>query len=656
MTDRARQAIRPELLAEVFATFVPMDRAAATRRAAVAIETLGATRSLSDLIGLRIALEALEVGPLRRFTRGTQDRRERALLGWATSPIPQQRTTFQALKRLALFLAYADPEEHSSAPMNDSWAPIGYLPPARVTDPPAPLVRPLDVSRTDSSPLTFDAEVVIVGSGAGGSVVAARLAEAGRDVLVLEAGGYRPEAEMPISEAQAWRDMLLDRGAASTQDLSVTILAGATLGGGTTVNWTTTIRPPDWLRDEWETDHGLIGFASAETDADLARLEDELEVMPPTVVPPKDQLILDGARALGWEADVTQRSAGPCTRCGGCTFGCQLGAKRSALRVHLARAGAAGARILTEARATALRHRAGDAVGVVGRLEPDGRPFAVRARQTVVAAGALRTPVLLERSRIDHPAIGRGLRLHPSVVIAARMAERAEMWVGPLQAARSLEFVRPGGSDGSVHAHGGFIIEAAPPHPGLAMAALPWAGREEAARLAGTLGNLAPLIALVRDQGGGRVRAGTGGRARVSYRLDPRDGSTARRALIEMSRLARAGGAAELLAVATPGRWWRDGDDFERYLEALSHLDTGANRITVFSAHQMGTARAGKDPRTSATDPWGRVRRSQRGEMLRGAYVADASLFPSASGVNPMLTIMACAERVARAVLDDRGS
>ena len=460
---------------------------------------------------------------------------------------------------------------------------------------------------------------------------------------------------MPVSEGEAWRDMLLERGAASTDDLSVTILAGATLGGGTTVNWTTTLRPPDWLRDEWEAEHGLAGFTSAETDADLARLEAELGVLPPTTVPPKDRLILDGARALGWEADVTQRNAGPCIECGGCTFGCQLGAKRSALRVHLAAASAAGARILTGARVTAVRSRAGAVTGVVGRLEPDGRPFAVRAGRVVVAAGALRTPVVLQRSGIDHPALGRFLRLHPTVVVAVRLADRANMWIGPLQAARSLQFAQPGGPDRTAPAHGGFIVEAAPPHPGLAMAALPWAGRDGAVALGATLGHLAPLIALTRDRGGGRVRPGAGGRAKVSYRLDPRDAATVRRALVEMSRLARAGGATEILSVATPGRWWRAGDDFERYLAELAVLDTGANRITLFSAHQMGTARAGKDPRAAATDPWGRVRLGWRGDMLRGAYVADASLFPSASGVNPMLTIMALAERVARAVQDDLG-
>ena len=539
--------------------------------------------------------------------------------------------------------------------MNALWEAIGYAPPEQLAEPAEPTLTTLDVDRTGGEPLVLDADVVVVGSGAGGGVVAARLGEAGRSVLVVEAGGHRPEGQMPVSEGEAWREMFLDRGATSTEDLAITILAGSTLGGGTTVNWSTSIAPPDWLRDEWESEHGLEGFTGAETDADIARLTDELGILPPTIVPPKDQLILDGAKALGWDADVSPRNAGPCVECGGCTFGCQRGSKRSGLRTHLATAHARGARLLTDARVTQVRHHDGVVHGVVGRMAPGGRPFAVRAPQVVVAAGGLRTPVILQRSGIEHSAIGRNLRIHPVVAVAARMPDRVEMWRGPLQAARSLEFARPGPASGTIGpAHGGFVIEAAPSHPGLAMAAFPWTGRADALELATTLAHRAPIFALVRDHGAGRVRAGPGGRARIAYRLDRQDADTARRALVEMARLVRAGGAEDLLALATPAQWWRAGDDFDGFLGELASLDTGANRVTLFSAHQMGTARAGADPAASATDPWGRIRLDRHGGTLRGGYVADSSLFPSASGINPMLTIMVLAERVARAVIDDR--
>jgi choline dehydrogenase-like flavoprotein len=186
------------------------------------------------------------------------------------------------------------------------------------------------------------------------------------------------------------------------------------------------------------------------------------------------------------------------------------------------------------------------------------------------------------------------------------------------------------------------------------MAALPWSGRADAVARAESLRRLVPLIAIIRDEGGGRVRPAGGGRSRISYRLGVHDAATARRALVEMARLARAGNAAGIRAVATPGRGWRDGEGFDAFLAELDAIDTGPNRLSLFSAHQMGSARAGADPRSSATDPWGRVRADRGGSLLRGAYVADGSLLPTAPGVNPMLTIMAFAERVARAIISDR--
>jgi choline dehydrogenase-like flavoprotein len=650
-------------LAEVFATLAPMSEADARRRADAALETLVATRTRRDVLELGLALRALDLAPLNAaggaglttFGAASQAQRERILLSWAMSRIPQRRTAFQALKRLGLFLAYADPGPNPDAPHNEGWGRIGYAPRASPPDAVAPAVSPLAIDRVTSEPLRLEADVVVVGSGAGGGVVAARLAEAGRSVLVVEAGVHRAEPDLPRSEAEAWRDLYLDRGATSTHDLSFTILAGATLGGGTSINWTTSLAPPGWLREEWERGHGLEGMTSTATAADIARLEDELRLMPPSAVPSKDRLILDGAAALGWEADVTARNAGPCDRCGSCGFGCPWGSKRSTLRVHLPMAQAAGARILDGARVRRVLHDGGRVGGVTGRLEPGGRGFVVRAPQVVLASGGLRTPVVLAASGIGHADLGRHLRLHPTPVMAAGLADPAAMWIGPLQAARSLEFARPGpaSEDGIGPAHGGFIIEAAPAHPGLAAAALPWSGRDDGVEVVSRLPSLAPLIALIRERGEGRVRPIRGGRARIDYRLGREDAATARRALLEMARLGHAGGAVELLSVSVPGHRWLAGDDFGTYLRRLARIDTGPNRIGLFSAHQMGTARAGADPRSAPCDPWGRVRLDRGGRWLSGAYVADASLFPTPSGVNPMLTVMTLASRVARAVADD---
>ena len=272
--------------------------------------------------------------------------------------------------------------------------------------------------------------------------------------------------------------------------------------------------------------------------------------------------------------------------------------------------------------------------------------------------------MLLLRSGLQHPAIGKYLRLHPVPVVAARLPGLVEMWRGTTQGAGCFEFARPGPAAEIGPAHAGFTIESAPAHPGLVALGFPWEGAAHQRAVMERARSLAPFIAVVRDRGWGTVRPGHASGARIEYRIAPEDAQTARRALVEMARLAKAAGAAEILAVGTPGAWYepalsasRGGSSAEAewsaFLTHLAAFDFHPNRGFLFSAHQMGTARAGADPRLHACDPWGRVRASLDGTVIGGLYVADASLFPTASGVNPMVTVMVLARRVARTVQAD---
>lgn len=326
-------------LESVFATFAPGTEADAPRRATLAAETLDATADHAELRLLKLAIGSLEVPVANLATAGVWGRfsaldrrdRERIMRAWARHPVPRLRTAYQALKRLALFLAFAD-DGGTEPPHNPLWERIGYTPATRPAIDPGTLLRPMEVDRGPGATVQLEADVIIVGSGAGGGLVAARLAEAGLSVLVLEAGPFFAEADLPRGEGAAFRDLFLDRGTTATADLGITILAGSGVGGGTTINWTTSLLPPDWLRAEWAQSHGLAGFDGAEADDDLARLTRELDLQPPTVIPPKDRVILEGAAALGWEAAPNLRNAGPCTDCGACGFGCPYGSKRAGSR------------------------------------------------------------------------------------------------------------------------------------------------------------------------------------------------------------------------------------------------------------------------------------------------------------------------------------
>jgi choline dehydrogenase-like flavoprotein len=542
---------------------------------------------------------------------------------------------------------------------------IGYRPdsPAVAADrsPIRPFTLAFGVGSADE-PTRLDADVVVVGSGAGGGVVAAAVAEAGRAVIVLEQGPFVDESTMPRDELAAYDRLYLNHGLVTTWDGAITMLAGSVVGGGTLINWMSALEAPRSIRAAWTREHGIDGLGDGEAwSGDIEALERELSISPVEHPAPKDRAILLGAERLGWEAAPTRRNAIGCTDCGSCPFGCRRGTKQSGIRVHIARAAAAGVRIVPQVRVTRVLIERGRAVGVEGRAlipgsdgPPRSRPVVVRAPQVVVAAGALRSPAILQASGARHRAIGRHLRIHPTPVVVGRMPSPIDMWNGPLQGARSLEFAD------DERGRNGYVIESAPGHPGLLALALPWDGIDEHAATMHESRDLLPLVAVTRDGGEGRVTTTRAGHVRTDYELDMVGVATIRHAAARLARLARAAGADEILVCATPSLRFRpirgtqaaDDAAFERFVDQLETLDLGPNRTSLFSAHQMGTLRMGAGRRDHVCDPLGRVRAgSRRNRVIGGLYVADASLFPSGIGVNPMLTVMALARRVARTVL-----
>ena len=345
--------------------------------------------------------------------------------------------------------------------------------------------------------------------------MAADLARAGRSVIVLEAGPFVPEPEMPVDELAAFDRLYLNHGVNVSWDASILTLVGGAVGGGTLVNWMTCIAPPDRVRRRWADHHGVEGMDGPVVDADIEAIERELGVREPPNVPPKDQAILRGAAALGLEAAETRRNGVDCGDCGRCAFGCRRGAKQSGIRAHLAEAWRHGTRIVPDAPVDLVLIEDGRATGVEATVTVDGRPrrLRVRARSVVVAAGSLRTPIVLLRSGVDHPAMGRHLRLHPVSILGAFFDEDVTMWRGTMQAARSIEHL----GDGPDGDGGGFIVESAPGTPGLIGLVFPWTGRTAFSRLMGDIGHVAPLLAITADRGAGRVRISRTGRPRFDY-------------------------------------------------------------------------------------------------------------------------------------------
>jgi choline dehydrogenase-like flavoprotein len=263
----------------------------------------------------------------------------------------------------------------------------------------------------------------------------------------------------------------------------------------------------------------------------------------------------------------------------------------------------------------------------------------VRAPRVVVACGALESPALLLRSGIGGPAAGQNLRLHPCTAVGGQYESETRAWWGTPQAALVDEFANAG--DGH-----GFLIEATQYATGTIAAATPFVSGAEHKQAMSEVPTGASFIGLIRDKGSGRVTIDEAGQAVPWYSLtDPRDVETSHRALEAQVRLHVAAGARQIGALAAGVPTWRVGDDVDRYVERLKRIRLGAGGFRLFSAHQMGTCRMGSDAQTSVANPYGELHDTP------GVWIGDASAFPTSSGTNPMITIMALAHRTGEAIV-----
>jgi choline dehydrogenase-like flavoprotein len=546
---------------------------------------------------------------------------------WAGSRLPPQRRLAAAIGPVALLAAYAWP-----GPARDATGYPGPLGPA--PDVPRRL-RPL---RPDGDQ-ELSCDVVVVGSGAGGGVAAAELARAGLDVVVLEKGGYAAERDFSHIEGDAYRDLYLYAMTLTTDDLACRILAGSTLGGGTVVNYSTSFPTPPAVLAEWAATSGVEAFASGEVAASLEAVAARVGVTEGQSRPGvRDQLLERGLERLGWHAGTLPRNVRGCPQdagCGWCAFGCRTGAKQSTLVTYLEEAAAAGARLVVGADARRVLVAGGRAAGVEARAGGRHR-LVVRARAVVAAAGAIETPALLLRSGLGGQ-VGHHLRLHPGTAAMGVFAESVRWWEGTLQARYSAQLRRWMGPDAP-------IFETVPVHPGMAAAALPWRSAADHRTLMERSANLSLVGVLCRDTGAGRVRVDRDGSPRVRWRLDAGDEARMLAGVLAAGRVLAAAGASEVFSLHRQRFAFRPGDSkgHRNWMRAVSRAGFAGGRATLASYHQMGSCRMGTDPATSA------VGADHQAHELPGLYVADASLFPTASGVNPMLTVMALAHRAAR--------
>jgi choline dehydrogenase-like flavoprotein len=594
------------------------------------------------------ALPAETTDPIREFMDGlamlgfpeaSPDDRERFILAFMDAS-PEALGGIVTFKALTLMF-YAGMPDGSG--MNPAWAPMGY--PGPLSKPPATpkVIRPLE---PEGAEWNLEADAVVIGSGAGGGVIAARLAEQGKDVVILEGGGYYNEADFDQYELTAYQQLYRNGGLAATADGSLTLMTGANLGGGTTVNWTNCIRTRPAVRAEWAR-LGLEGVDGPDYDRHLDAIWQRLGVNDQCSDYNTPHLNLQRAcEKLGYSFARVTRNADPATyspdTAGYMGFGDQSGSKQGTLKTFLEDAYEHGARFVVRCRADRILTENGRATGVEATYNDGARQARVRikAQTVVVACGALDSPALLLRSGIGGPAVGKYLRLHPATAVVGVFDEPQKAWWGAPQTALSDQFSNL--EDGY-----GFLVECSHANPALGASALPWESGAQAKQFLAESPYQSSMVFLIRDRGHGRVTVDEQGGTVVNYGLeDPLDERHFRRGLQELVRLQEAAGARAIFSLHTRlKRWDRDsGGDIEAFAQDVHDGPLMPYEHATFSLHHMGSCRLGADPGTSVANPHGEL------HDTKGVWIGDGSGFPTASGTNPMISIMALASRTAEAI------
>jgi choline dehydrogenase-like flavoprotein len=591
-----------------------------------------------QLVGL---LQLLDAAGLIGLKNQPQAIRE-AIIANLAGISPETAGAIAALYQLSVIFAYSLPGPQGHNPL---WAGMGY--PGPVQAPPSDAPKTLQVI-TPSGETTLEADVVVVGSGSGGGVAAAVLAQAGKRVIVLEAGGYFNESDFVQLEPLAYRNLFLRGGFFPSADGMVSIAAGSTVGGGSTVNWSNSLLTPATVRASWAKD-GLI-------DVDTPAFDDHLQAVferiscndkVATQNAPHHRLA-DGAAKLGYSYRVAMLNIDPDkydpNLIGYSGMGDQTGAKQGTMRTYLQDASDAGAKLLPNTRAERILTEGGKAVGVEAtytdpQTQQNSR-VVIHAPSVVAAAGALETPALLLRSGIGGPAVGAELRLHPASLVSGIYEEPQDPWYGPAMAGIMNEFAE-------VNDCHGYIVECVQHLPGLFTTVVPWLGGEQHKELTRKYRYRADWVFIVKDRGAGTVTIDENGESAHWYPFtDELDRRHFREAAVTSIRMQEAAGAQQIFLAGQRFAPWQRGEDLEKFIEKVNQVPIGPGGTPVFSAHQMCSAKLGSDPQTCVAKPNGEL------HDTTGVWIADASGMPCCSGVNPMVSVMALARRTATNMLN----
>lgn len=499
------------------------------------------------------------------------------------------------------------------------------------------------------SRIDLDLDVAIVGSGAGGGAVAkelAGLAAAGARIAVFEWGERFLDSHNARDEVEMATKYYFDAGTFQTASLDMTLAFAKAVGGSTTVYTGTSLKMPLRMYEKW----GVPGLAATDLEPRYAKYvrENSVHFMREEELNENNRLFRDACRSLGWHAEQFPVNTKGCEGLGSCNLGCAAGAKQGTNRVQLPAAERQGVRLYSRCRVDRIE----DDVLWVESLRGGTRPrreldelpaglLRVRARKIVVCGGAVNSPALLLRSGLGRvlPALGRYFTCQPALILVGEHPRPIENSRGHPKSFFLDSFA----------VEKKFFLETCMYFPVTLAKSLAGFGLDFDS-LMSRFDRLQMILALAIDSAEYENRVGldSSGNPKVFYRFS----DSVIRALVDAirtsTRIFFAAGAERVHAPAA-GRFFLTRDEAGAIDEMIRVDRFKIGQIPIAAAHLMGGCRMGVDAKDSVTDVWGRVH--GRPDL----YVADASLFPAACEINPYLTVMALADRVAEAVKRDMG-
>ncbi|KAN0016088.1 hypothetical protein ACTFIU_006041 [Dictyostelium citrinum] len=635
------------------------------------LKLIAATKSSSQISDLKTLLGLFSTtgagiiltGQFSSFVNLPLKTRQQVLTMMKSSSNPIRRQAFKAIVPLVISIYYSVIGAGETS--NPNWDAVGYDTPS----PPEQIPGEEKLSFIKiTSETSLKADVVVIGSGAGGGVTAALLAEAGYKVIVLEKGSYISSNNMTWKESEAFPLLYEQAGTLTSDDLSVNILAGSCLGGGTTVNWTASIRTPDIILEEWRKQcpnaFDSIKFNNA-MDSVSSRLNVNTidTVLDGTGAHNKNNKILEQAlRDLDADPQPIPRNTKNCdtTQCGNCSMGCRSKSKQSSMVTYLEDCCSKGGQIITNCQAeeitttiptTANSTNGGSnnqtVHGVIAYVStPDGLKYRVfiKAHIVVCSAGALHTPTLLLKSRIKNSNIGNNLYLHPVIPIIGEHTQPVEVWKGPPMTVISKKYQKVLPNNGK---NTGSILETPNAHIGLSgsMCAFIWEDSFNFKKQMLKARNFSGFISICRDTVPGKIRLDKDGRSpKIQYKLSERDWKSMMPSIEASLRAVLKNGAVEA-AIPINGLKPANQDTVEQYIKSIKSNGYKPNQTVILSAHQMGSCRMGSSKSNSVVN--------ENGESwdVKRLFIADGSVLPSSVGVNPMITIYAISHIIANQII-----